>query len=456
MRNLRLPVLLAVLLSTVSAIAETFPTGGPTSTDNDDTCDISLLPAATLLLPYFEVDVDNPRGETTLFTITNVTNLPQIARVTLWTDRGYMVIDFNIFLTGYDTQSINLFDIIARGIIAPDRGTGTDVSDRGEYSETSNPLLDLTNCDELPGHIPNVYIQRMQTALRDGTVPPFGNLPGCSTVGGQHENAVGYATIDVVRMCGVIGPNSPQYYTNEILWENVLTGDFQQVSSENNYAQGNPLVHIRAVPEGGSVQQRIADPATYGVNFERTFYSQYQEGETLDGRQPLPARFAARWIEGGSSSFRTSYKIWRENRTNANTQCDQWEIRGGRLPITEITRFDEEENAFAITENICCFNQRRELPTASLSSVDDHEFYPPVPNGAVAGWMYLNLDNVEDDGVASHNWVVTSMRGEERFSTDIDATALGNGCSPEVGQSEVYVGNVPIGPAPNSNGSSGN
>jgi hypothetical protein len=28
----------------------------PTSRNNDDTCDIALLPAATLLLPYFEVD----------------------------------------------------------------------------------------------------------------------------------------------------------------------------------------------------------------------------------------------------------------------------------------------------------------------------------------------------------------------------------------------------------------
>ncbi|HEX2834307.1 MAG TPA: hypothetical protein VHW00_14960 [Thermoanaerobaculia bacterium] len=450
MHNKRIPVLLAVLLLTFPTFAETFATGGPHTTNNDDSCDIALLPAATLLLPYFEVDT-RPGGETTLFTITNVTNQPQVARVTLWTDRGYMVVNFNIFLTGYDTQSINLFDIIARGIIAPDLGTGEAVSERGDFSEAGNPLVDLSACDELPGVIPNVYVQRLQKTLKEGLAPAFGNIPGCAGVGGQHENAVGYATIDVVRKCGVLAPDSPQYYEQDILWENVLTGDFQQVHSGNNYAQGNPLVHIRAVPEGGSIQQRLADPASYTVNFERTFYGRYQSGETLDGRQPLPARFAARWISGGTGSFKTSYKIWREGRTDGATPCDQWEVRGGKLPITEITAFDEEENPFTVAEPICCINTRKELPSASLSSVANDDLYPPIPNGAVAGWMYLNLDNLENDDIASQNWVVTSMRAEERFSTDIDATALGNGCSPEVAQSEVYEGNDPIGPSPNGN-----
>src|SRR3954469_7475744 len=80
---------------------------GPTTTNNDDSCDIGVAPAATLLLPYFEVDTTN-RTTTTLFTITNVTRFSQIAHVTLWTDQSFPVLDFNIFLTGYDVQPINL------------------------------------------------------------------------------------------------------------------------------------------------------------------------------------------------------------------------------------------------------------------------------------------------------------------------------------------------------------
>src|SRR5437763_12843478 len=89
----------------------------PMTIDNDDSCDISLLPAATLLLPYFEVDPDSPQtvARTTIFTIQNTTAMPQIARVTLWTDWSYPMLTFNLFLTGYDIQAINLYDVFVRG-----------------------------------------------------------------------------------------------------------------------------------------------------------------------------------------------------------------------------------------------------------------------------------------------------------------------------------------------------
>ncbi len=74
-----------LLLLAASATARTSTTLKPTTTDNDDSCDISLFPAATLLLPYFEVDYTAPAtiARTTIFTIQNTTAMPQIARVTL-------------------------------------------------------------------------------------------------------------------------------------------------------------------------------------------------------------------------------------------------------------------------------------------------------------------------------------------------------------------------------------
>src|SRR5438876_7217550 len=97
----------------------TFATGQPATTNNADSCDIGVTPAATLLLPYFEVDTAAAQGagSTTLFTITNTSRYPQIAHVTVWTDWSFPVLDFNIFLTGYDVQGINLFDVIVRGVI---------------------------------------------------------------------------------------------------------------------------------------------------------------------------------------------------------------------------------------------------------------------------------------------------------------------------------------------------
>ena len=45
-------------------------------------CELGLAPAATLLLPYFEVEYDNPSGLTTLFSIHNVFAEPAVVHVT--------------------------------------------------------------------------------------------------------------------------------------------------------------------------------------------------------------------------------------------------------------------------------------------------------------------------------------------------------------------------------------
>src|SRR5881227_4007259 len=93
----------------------TFAAGLPTSTNNNDTCDIGTTPAATLLLPYFNVDFGGGNTSNTIFTIVNTSRFPQIAHVVLWTDWSFAALDFNVFLTGYDVQSISLRDIFANG-----------------------------------------------------------------------------------------------------------------------------------------------------------------------------------------------------------------------------------------------------------------------------------------------------------------------------------------------------
>src|SRR5438876_9158832 len=102
----------AVQRNLVIAPDATFTAGSPATTNNKDSCDIAVLPAATLLLPYFEVETTAAAGTgtTTLFTVTNTSRYPQIAHVTLWTDWAFPVLVFDLFLTGYDVQGINLFD----------------------------------------------------------------------------------------------------------------------------------------------------------------------------------------------------------------------------------------------------------------------------------------------------------------------------------------------------------
>src|SRR5688572_4907037 len=69
---------------------------------------IDVVPAGTLLLPYFEVDLVNNAGITTLFSVNNASAAPQLAHIVLWTDQSRPSLDFTIYLTGYDVFTMNL------------------------------------------------------------------------------------------------------------------------------------------------------------------------------------------------------------------------------------------------------------------------------------------------------------------------------------------------------------
>jgi hypothetical protein len=468
---------------------------GPSTTNNDDSCDIGTAPAATLLLPYFEVETAT-RGVDTFFTVTNVGRLPQIAHVSVWTDWSYPVLDFNLFLTGYDVQSISMYDIIVNGIVAP---TNPNLTAGGTSSNTTpgtlsaansaNPNLNTGNCVAglLPGILGGTLRAAVQSALVTGiyNAPGFGaNGCGATAIGSPaathrtSTTAVGYVTIDVASNCSVSLPNDFTYFQNEILFDNVLTGDYETLdkSAGTNYAGGNPLVHIRAVPEGGPAGTPLVPTQT---NLPYTFYARYINGRpghtvdtqfNTDRRQPLPATFAARWIQGGATSFNTDYKIWREGYT-ANTTCAN-AVQNSAIAIFEIVRFDEHENpnTFSAGQIVSPSTPATvTLPETSRTSTASGN-YPTLnsPAGDTAGWMYLNLNNVASGvGAAgapnltlhpnfpvprpSQNWVVISMTGAGStaglFGVEFDATWLGNGCTPAIGTSTANGGVVPIGPA---------
>ena len=473
-----------------------FPAGafGPTTTNNDDSCDISVAPAATLLLPYFEVDFNSTQAtaRTTLFTITNVSDTPQIAHITVWTDWSFPILDFNVFLTGYDVQSLNLYDILAKGVIAPGNPPGTSISatvpdnptlGSQPFANTANPnfLANVsTQCAAglLPGNIPPSNLQDLRTALTTG------QYSGCGStrIGATHTNAIGYVTIDVAATCSTSLPTQAAYFTGEILFDNVLIGDYQDVNpnaTTGNYAGGNPLVHLRAVPEGGRAG---SIPAPAATNLPYTFYDRYTNGlpagfpRTVDRRQPLPSTFAARYIQGGTGDFTTRYKIWREGFTGSGAACASY-VLNSNLPVADVVRFDEHENAFILGSGIVISPpppgqpgtaETQALPTSSSI------FPQNTTSGDVAGWMYLNLNNLgaaaystQRPGFSgagtsttvgvrqSQNWVIVSMFAEGRYSVDFDAAWLGNGCStsPAAGANIGPHGDTPVCP-PNTAGCS--
>lgn len=488
---------------------------GPSTTNNDDSCDIGVAPAATLLLPYFEVDFVSAAttARTTLFTITNTSAIPQVAHVVLWTDWSFAALDFNIFLTGYDVQSINLWDIFNRGIIAPGAIPGVTGSTSGTDVRTTAPGLGVggnpvnatpripnatsnpnfivagaeavgTLCQAQPGVIPTAYLadlQRIFTTGQPGVIIGAGCVPPASTrLGGVHANAVGYVTVDVAATCTTSLPG-PGYFTTYILFDNVLIGDYQDLNpnpATGNYAGGNPMVHIRAIPEGGPA----GSTALVGTNLPFTFYDRYTGlgsgvatvARVADRRQPLPSVFAARFIQGGTGAFNTNYKIWREGITGpSGTACNA--SSNSALTVSEIVRFDEHENATTSSFSTTPISPpptptTLTLPETSSTSTSNTSVFPsPSTSGDVAGWMYLNLNhggsttgNLSAQRAAftttagavtyrnvSQNWVIISMFAEGRFSVDFDAAWLGNGCSGAVavGATVGPVGGTPVCPA---------
>jgi len=487
-----------------AAGAAGFLASGPSTTNNDDSCDIAVAPAASLLLPNFEVDFRSPAASaiTTNFNLTNVSANPQIAHITIWTNWSFPVIDFNVYLTGYDVQGISLYDIISRGVIPP---TGYNPSREGQlsnpfvatrnaagnatsFNRNANPNFAasvVTSCASLPGPIPASLLRDIQTALTTGQ---YGGCTG--RVGGTNTNAVGYVTIDVANSCTQSLPTTPDYFASEILFDNTLIGDYQRINptaTSGNFAGGNPMVHIRAIPEGGPNFATTVDaagvPRGTQTNFPFTFYDRYTGteatgadiafGRETDRRQPLPGVFAARYIEGGAGGFNTNMAIWREGVLGGGTAAQNVDCSDGSdgvagnglsqfvfnsaIPVTRIVRFDESENP-TLTQGCqvspCPTEASFSLPETSSRPTTDTNSFPPDNTATTdaGGWIYLNLNNGIDvspnltsRGLTrmSQNWVVVQQTAEGRYGIDFDAAYLGNGCSPNPGPTGA------IGPAPN-------
>ena len=405
-----------------------------TTIDNNQSCDIGTYPAATLLLPFFDVEISKPSsdGANTVFTVVNTSKAPQIVRITIWTDFGYPAAWFNVFLTGYDAQSFSLYDLLAVGR-APKTSAKTVPGPRAISTLSNGQLVGLDACESLGGDLPKEFVADLKSMLTYGV----SSTPNACRVGNEHATAVGYVTIDVVNSCSTISPLDPAYYSQVLLFDNVLTGDYERFNGDatlGNYATGNPMVHIKAVPEGGRAGSQV-----FGNSLPYTFYDRFTPSAArhIDRRQPLPSSFAARFMEGGTGSFSTDYTIWREGADRSNgAGCNV--AASTAMSYASIVRFDEMENP-TVTSLPKTGNPRlMSFPATSAASTANAPF-PPQVSYTVAGWMFLNLDNAAGAVASanspystarpSQNWVTVHLRAEGRYAVEYDATSISNGCT---------------------------
>jgi hypothetical protein len=247
------------------------------------------VPAATLLLPYFEVESDPTifNGVTTLFTIRNTDPSPVVAHVTVWSNLSVPVMTFDVYLTGYDEQAINMRDVLVNGNL-PSTGPSNLLSPRGPLSGPHSTFGGT--CSASPGQAPaysnpalTVFFRtHLQNSLTGQFSPLLGGCAGTPT-----DNLVGYVTIDAANQCNLLFPSTAGYFVSggkgAASNRNVLSGDWTLVDLSANFAQSDTLVHIEASAD---------DPRT-STSGSYTFYGRYTGGTAADNRERLPARWNA-------------------------------------------------------------------------------------------------------------------------------------------------------------------
>ncbi len=399
-------------------------------------CTIDEVPAATLLLPYFEVDLGKPNGINTLLSINNASSTAVLAHVVLWTDLSVPVLDFNVYLTGYDVQTISLRDLIM-GWTPQTASDGQDpkdtISPQGDFSQD----IDFASCNNVlppPNPLPEIYVDHLMLSLTGQPDPFFsGRCAGRDL--GDHI-ARGYVTVDAVRNCSMHFPGDPGYFqpggTGDATDQNVLWGDYFYVDDSQNSASGNTLVHI----EASATDVQTTTPGQY------TFYGRYVNWTAADNREPLATNFAARFVTGGDFDGGTSLLVWRDSKVSQTTfDCPVAPgVRPAWYPLSQegIVIFDEEENPQLTTTPPVSPPPPLSGPTpfpaeAQRTQVDGTDL--PVPFSF--GWLYLDLNTTvapagafpPEDPAAAQAWVTVEMRASGRFSVGFDAVQLDSACS---------------------------
>jgi hypothetical protein len=409
-------------------------------------CTIDDVPAATLLVPYFEVDLADRGGVTTLFSINNASATAVLAHVTVWTDESIPTLDFDIYLTGYDVQTINLRDIFEFGNLPITASAGQDpgdvISNQGAISQDINFASCNSTLPYPPGVIGAARLATLRAAHTGQFAPLFG---GCLAADYGDDVARGYVTVDTVTQCNLLFPSSPGYFSTGIASnQNVLWGDYFYVDPAENFAQGETLVHIESCPNPSVGSGADDCPFLPG---EYTFYGRYAAVAGQDQREPLATTFATRYILGGVFDAGTDLIVWRDSKTiptgaNGVHSCA---VNPSWFPLsqTEVTGFDEAENP----EDLCfvgdvispvlggvetCFP----LEAQRVSVADGSAIAAAMAPTADFGWLFLDLNHsISADpfpGVAQA-WVTTVMSAEGRFSVGFDAIQLDSVCTVAIG-----------------------
>ena len=186
---------------------------------------IDNVPAATLLLPYFEDDLGNANGTQTTMKISNSSATAVLAHVVMWTDLGIPTLEFNLYLVGYDTVVLDL-RLLFQGIVPQTASAGQDPTDKISPKGSHSQDINFASCNgKLPpaglppttlGVVPlnTPWEPTTLAAIRAAHTGQASTLWSgqCGAVVYGDNVARGYITVDTVNNCTTRYPSDAGYF----------------------------------------------------------------------------------------------------------------------------------------------------------------------------------------------------------------------------------------------------
>ena len=265
------------------------------------------VPGATVLYPYFEVDLANANGATTLMSLVNSSATAILANVVVWSDWATPVHRFPIYLTGFDVATWNMRDILS-GLRPATASAGQDPGDTISHHGSISQDINFASCT---GTLPMTNLSAgeiadIQAALTGAPVSGANTMgiTAGACVGKNYGDqlARGYVTVDLVTNCTTRTPADPTYYSSsDITFQNVAWGDFMQINPGTGTATGGLAT---------MVESKLQFLPGLFVSGDYTFYGRFNGFNASDQREGL----ASRWIVQGDTDF-TRVVAWRDPKT---------------------------------------------------------------------------------------------------------------------------------------------
>ncbi len=328
------------------------------------------VPAATLLLPHFDVDVSNANGTRTTFTIGNSSATPKLVNVQLWSDLGVPTMVFNVGLNGYEIREIDLRSIFVNGTI-PSSTSG--------FPNCSAFLPQPNLSAVLRGELVKAHRGLAADVIND---PPSLNRCWGSVQSDSHVR--GYVTVDAVNTCNSLFTISTGYFISGGLGiasnENVLWGEYSISNATTGSAYGDTLVHVEASD---------TNPLTTTIGLH-TFYGRLAgvSGTANDNREALPQSYFARYQLQGAIDG-TKALVWRDTDRRAPFVCSSPPPSLGNEGIVVFDHQEEPASSLAAVK-VPKASQLVDLENTAVASI-------PFTQGFV--WYELGNPNAVSSGI---------------------------------------------------------